>query len=127
MPKDRSDEKAERELVELYRQREELKEAIKFAPPDRIAAGQALLRAVEADIEKYEGAIAPVQEALSAVEKALRARRQQALELLPVLDKMEKEPTMPKAALEKIKETRALSLKFLREDAEERGIPNDDH
>ncbi len=125
--RDPSDEKAERDLMKLYEMREELVEGMKFATPDRIAEGQAILRQIDADIEERERLEADVQKHLSKHEKALRARRQEILDLLPRLDGMEKEPTFPAAAREKLKETRTFALKFLREDAEERGIPNDDH
>lgn len=42
MPRDESDERAERDLLELIKQREEVAEALKFATPDKAAAGQAL-------------------------------------------------------------------------------------
>jgi len=127
MPRDDSDEKPERELMELYAQRDELKEALKFATPDKIAAGQALLRAVEADIERYESAIAPVQEASKKLDAALDARRQEVLKMLATLDGLEKEPTTPKSVRDMIPVTRAKAFQFLHDDAKERGIPNDDH
>ncbi len=127
MPKNESDEKAERQLMELYEQRDQLKEAIRFATPDKVAAGQALLRDLEADIDSYESLIAPVQEASAKLDVALDERRQQMLDLLKKLDALEAEPTFPKAAREMIPSTRAETLHFLRLDATERGIPNDDH
>lgn len=127
MKKNKSDEKAERNLMELYRMREELVEGMKLATPDRIAEGQALLRQIDADIELRERLEADVQEHVIKHEKAMRIRRQKAIEMLRVLDGLEKEPTAPKAALDMIPTTRAETLRFLTLDAEERGIPNDDH
>lgn len=127
MKKTKSDEKAERDLMALYASREELIEGMKLATPDRIAEGQALLRQIDADIELREQLEADVQEKASEHEKALRVRRKTAIDLLAVLDGFEKEPTFPKAAFDMIPTTRAKTLRFLRLDAEERGIADDDH
>lgn len=127
MPRDESDERAERDLLELYTQREEVVASLKFAVGGEIAAGQALLRTVDAEIEEAEGLIANVQESVADEDAALAARRSKTLEMLAVLDGLEKEPTSPQAALEKIPALRAEALRFLALDAAERGIPNDDH
>ena len=47
--------------------------------------------------------------------------------MLPLLDRIEKEAAHSEAALKQIEVTRAETLRVLRLDAEERGIPNDDH
>lgn len=127
MPRDESDEQAERDLLELYKQREELAEALKFAPPERLAEGQEILRLVDAQIEEAEAAIADVQEKSSNLDKALDVRRRTALDLLPQLDTLEKGLAHNEAALNQIAVTRTAALKFLLDDATERGIPNDDH
>lgn len=43
------------------------------------------------------------------------------------LDLLEKEPTAPHAVLDMIPQLRADTLALLKQDAEERGIPDDDH
>lgn len=121
------DERAELELIRLIDERSKLAEAIKFAPREKVAEGQQLLQEMDAAIEAAEASIARVQEAAAAQEKALNARRKETIDLLPLLDKIEKEIAYNPAALKKLAETRKASLDFLRLDAEERGIPNDDH
>ena len=127
MPRDESDERAERDLLELYKQREELADALKFAPPDRLAEGQEILRLVDAQIEEAEASIAGVESTVSEHDKALDVRRRTALDLLPQLGALEKGLTHNEAALIQIAATRTAALKFLLDDATERGIPNDDH
>ncbi|MBK8304090.1 MAG: hypothetical protein WBC19_06310 [Pyrinomonadaceae bacterium] len=127
MPRDESDEQAERDLSELYKQREELADGLKFAPPDMLPRVQEALRIVDAEIEEAEAAIAGVQSAVSGHDKALDARRRTALDLLPQLAELEKGLAGNEAALNQIAATRAAALQFLLDDATERGIPNDDH
>jgi len=59
MPKDVSDERLERALMELYRERDTLVAALKHASPDDIAMVEILLRNVEAEIEDAKNGIAP--------------------------------------------------------------------
>lgn len=127
MPRNERDERAEWRLLELIKQRDELKVSLRFAPPHKLAEGQALLRSFEAGIEEYEASVADVQQLASKAEAALVKRRQGILDMLVTLDKLEKEPTFPPAALVKLKDARREALIFLQADAEERGIPNDDH
>lgn len=127
MPRDERDELAEWRLLELIKQRDELKAALRFAPPNKLAERQALLREFEADIDEYEAKVAEVQEVVSQIDAALIARRQRILNLLITFDKLEKAPGFPPVALLALKEARKESLIFLKDDAEERGIPNNDH
>jgi hypothetical protein len=127
MPRDESDEQAERNLSELYKQREELADGLKFAPPEMLPRVQEALRIVDAEIEEAEASIADVQPPLSDPDKALDVRRRTALDLLPQLDVLEKGLAGNEAALNQIAATRTAALKFLLDDATERGIPNDDH
>lgn len=127
MTRNEGDEWAELELIRLIDERSKLAEAIKYATREKLAEGQQRIREMDAAIEAAEASIARVQEAATAQEKALNARRQATIDLLPLLDKIEKEVAHNPAALKKVAETRKESLNFLRLDAEERGIPNDDH
>ena len=127
MPRDESDEQAERDLSELYKQREELADGLELAPPDMLPRVQEALRIVDAEIAEAEALIASVQSAVSDHDKALDIRRLTALDLLPQLDALEKGLAGNAAALSQIAVTRTAALKFLLDDATQRGIPNDDH
>ena len=127
MPRDESDEQAERDLLELYKQREELADGLKFAPPEMLPRVQEALRIVDTEIAEAEAAIPGVQSAVSDHDKALDVRRRTALDLLPQLAELEKGLAHNEAALNQIAVTRTAALKFLLDDATERGIPNDDH
>ncbi len=126
-PRDESAERAERELLELYKQREELADGLKFAPPEMLPRVQEALRIVDAEIAEAEALIAGVQTAVSDQDKAPDIRRRTALDLLPQLTELEKGLAGNEAALNQIAATRTAALKFLLDDATERGIPNDDH
>ena len=82
---------------------------------------------LDSKIEKAEAAIAMVQVAVAAHDSALDARRRQSLDMLPLRDRMKKEAAHNEAALKQIEVTHAETLRVLRLDAEERGIPNNDH
>ena len=127
MPRDESDEKAERTLLEAYKDRDELVEALKYATGSKLAEGQALLRELDKSIDAAEAATADVQETSARLDTALDHRRALAIDMLNKLDALEKEPTAPQAVLDMIPSTREETLRFLRLDAEERGIPDDDH
>lgn len=127
MIKHPSDAQAQADLMELYADREQLLDRLKFAPADRVAEGQALLRDIDKKIDECENAEANVQEQAAKLDAAMQARRIQCIEMLKSLDLVEKEPTTPQEALNMIPNLRAETLALLKQDAEERGIPNDDH
>lgn len=82
MIKHPSDEKAERDLMQLYATREELVNGMKFAPPDRLAEGQALLRQIDAEIEMREEIEADIQKSVTNLDAALQNRREKTLDML---------------------------------------------
>ncbi|HRI02644.1 MAG TPA: hypothetical protein PLL77_02775 [Pyrinomonadaceae bacterium] len=127
MPRDESGERAERDLSELYKQREELADGLKFAPPEMLPRVQEALRIVDAEIAEAEASIAGVESAVPDHDKAPDIRRRTALVLLPQLAELEKGLAGNEAALNQIAATRTAALKFLLDDATDRGIPNDDH
>ncbi|MEQ1921409.1 MAG: hypothetical protein ABL952_02770, partial [Pyrinomonadaceae bacterium] len=94
---------------------------------DMLPRVQVALRIVDAEIEEAEAAIAGVESAVSGHDKAPDIRRRTALDLLPQLDVLEKGLAGNEAALNQIATTRTAALKFLLDDATERGIPNNDH
>ena len=127
MPRDESDERAERDLLESIRQREVVAEALRFATPDKVAAGQALVRMLDAEIEKAEAAMAKVQEESGKLVKAYAKRRKAELDMLEAVYLLEDHVRHDPPAYEHWTLTRDGLLETLQADAEKRGIPNDDH
>lgn len=127
MKKDPSDEKAERDLMALYAQREELVKNLKFAPGDRVAAGQALLRKIDAEIEMREATDAEIQQKQNELEEALTARRQGRIDRLATLNERDADPNLPLTFRTELIKSRTAILEFLQQDAAKRGIADDDH
>ena len=55
---------------------------MKFAPPDRLAEGQALLRQIDAEIEMREEIEADIQKSVTNLDAALQNRREKTLDML---------------------------------------------
>ena len=121
MPRDESDERAERDLLELIRQREVVAEALKFPTPDKVAAGQALVRMLDAQIERAEAAIPEVQEESAKLDKAYDKRRKGELAMLEAIYLLEDQVRHDPPAYEHWKLTRDGFLETLQADAEKRG------
>ena len=127
MIKDPSDEKAERDLMALHAQREELVKNLKFAPGDRVAIGHAMLRDIDAEIELREEMEADLQQVRDKLDLARQKRRKGQIKLLATLNQIDTDPAVPQKMSSALIEARAAILEFLHDDAKKRGIADDDH